>query len=678
VRPTPKSRILLTGAATLAGAEVLRELLSHPDVDSLRLLLPFDEAARTRLISHLEAYVGPLARRVTIVMGDLRLPRFGLSIGAWDELAASFDVGIHCAQRETTDQNLELARQANVLPVENWIRLLERNPVLRLHHLSTGFVGGARRGLLTEFDLDCGQRFHNAYERSKFEAEVRLRESRVSDRVTIYRPSHTLGRAKNGAAFHLGGAYPLLAALASSKALPGDGRARIDFVPADYVGAAIASLACAGADGTFHLACGWHASLPVKEAAAIAARGRGRKRGALLLPRIAAWMLPARSLELLHQGPVFDTYRADLALAPFALTRPDPAQWLETAVRAADARSVAPSIAIDDELQPRSERAAIHAVSVTRDDPAFTEKRFHQVGDVNVAYRDIGSGTPVVFLHGFAGAHAWDAVVERVVATKRRALIIETLGISDTDAPPSADYTLSAQAARVRGLLSALGIASAHIVGNDSGCVVAEFFAVRWPHCVRSLTLSDSDAQGPWPPPHAARLASLMRIPGGAALLASLMRVPLVARSSFGFGRLVHDRSLLTPERIRRYRDTVAGTPARRRHLTRFFRTLRDNDVAMLNQSLAQLDVPTLIVWGADNAYYSPSYGRKLLDTIPGARRLEIIPFASVSSHEERPELFAAKLIEFLNEIDDELEAELRPRHQSSGTSARTSRVYTT
>jgi pimeloyl-ACP methyl ester carboxylesterase/nucleoside-diphosphate-sugar epimerase len=666
-----KSRILLTGAATLVGAEVLRELLQHPDVASLQLLLPIEEGARTRLLSHLEAYVGSLARRVTIAMGDLRLPRFGLSIAAWDELASSFDVGIHCAQRETTDQNLERARQANLLPVESWIHLLECNPALRLHHLSTGFIGGTRRGLLTEFDLDCGQQFHNSYERSKFEAEVRLRESRVSDRVTIHRPSHTLGRAKNGAAFQLGGAYPLLAALASSSVLPGDGRARIDFVPADYVGAAISSLACSGATGTFHLACGWHASLPVKQAAAIAARAGGRKRGALLLPRIASWMLPTRSLELLHQGPVFDTYLADLALAPLAIARPDPSAWLETAVRAADARAT--HSPIDDELQPRTEHAAVHAIAIARDDPSFTEKRFHQIGDVNVAYRDIGSGEPVVFLHGFAGAHAWDGVAERI-ATQRRALIIETLGISDTEGPASADYSLPAQAARVRGLLSALGIASAHIVGNDTGAVIAEFFAVRWPHCTKSLTLSDADAHGTWPPPHVKQLLSLMRIPGGMSLLAASMRVPAIARSSFGFARLVHDQSMLTRERIARYRDTVAATPERRMRIRQFFRAFRGVDVATLGQMLAQLDVPTMVVWGADNAYHSPSYGKRLFDAIPGARRLELIPFAGISCHEERPELFAQKLTEFL----DDIEAELRPRHQSSGTSARTSRVYTT
>lgn len=350
-----KTRILLTGAATLPGAEILKELLLRPDVEAILLLMCGDESTRQRDFERLESYLGTMPPPVSLRAGDLRLPRFGLSPAAWEELAASFDIGFHYAQREALDQKLELARQASLRPVENWVQLLELNPKLRLHHLSTAFIGGTRHGLLTEFDLDCGQGFHNAWERSMFEAEVRLRESVCSDRSTVYRPSHMLGRSDTGDAFQLGGAYPLLATLASASLLPGDARARIDFVPANYVAASMVALAFSGATGNFHLACGWNDSLPVRQAASLAAKGRGRSRVARLLPRGVAVPLrlagaatlgglASRSLafttarDLLHQGTVFDTYLADMALAPLGITRPAPESWLETAVRRAESR----------------------------------------------------------------------------------------------------------------------------------------------------------------------------------------------------------------------------------------------------------------------------------------------------------------------------------------------------
>ena len=665
-----KSRVLLSGAATLVGSEVLRQLAARPDIESVRLLLSANEGRRDRALAGLAAYLGPLPPSVTAVPADLRLPRFGLSLAAWEELGEAADLVLHCAQREVQDQNLELARQANLRPVEGWIQLLGRNPALRLHHLSTSFVAGTRRGLLTEFDLDCGQGFHNAWERSKFEAELRLRESPAGARIAIYRPSHTLGRAADGGAIQLGGSYPLLASLAAAALLPGDGQARVDFVPADYVAAAMVALAFAGAQGTFHLASGWEASLPVQEAAVLVAKGCGRSRHALLLPRAftaplrlagsaTRGGLASRSLafttarDLLHQGPVFDSYLAERALAPLGLACPAPASWLETVVRAAEARRWE-SPPADELAEPVPAQPPVAAaVAVTRQDPAFQDKRFHHIGEVDVAYRDLGEGEPVVFFHGFAGAHSWDAVVERVIR-RRRAIVIETLGISDSEAPPSADFGLPAQAARARGLLSALGIQAAHVVGNDTGGVIAQMFAVRWPQCIKSLVLSDCDAHDIWPPPQVATLAAIMGWPGGTRLLTALMKIPAVARSHAGFRRMVHDKKLLTRERLEQYLAPVAASRERRTRLKRFFRSFAQADLDDMNHLLEQLEVPTLVIWGADNEYWSPSWGKRLHDAIPGARRLELIPFAGISCHEERPDLFSNLIDDFFGEIESE------------------------
>jgi pimeloyl-ACP methyl ester carboxylesterase len=401
-----------------------------------------------------------------------------------------------------------------------------------------------------------------------------------------------------------------------------------------------------------------------------------------MLPRGIAWPLRAagsatlgglasRSLafttarDLLHQGPVFDTFLADRALASLEIVRPGPQSWLDAAVRSAEERGwQAPPV--DEWGMPVSDAAlpaAAAEMALSRNDPVLREKRFHQVGDVNVAYRDIGEGEPVVFLHGMAGAHAWDGVVQRL-AIGRRTLIVETLGLSDTEGPTSADFGLAAQAARVRGLLSALDIPAAHIVGNDAGGVIAQIFAVRWPNCVKSLVLSDCDAHGTWPSGPLSWAARWMALPGGPAALAALLRIPAMAGSRAGFGRMVYDQRLLTGERLKRYVDMVAGNRSRRMRLKRFVRSLDQTDVASLNQLLGELDAPTLVVWGAENDYSSASWAKTLYDAIPGARRLELIPFAGISCHEERPDLFAQLLTQFFDEC-----------YQGIGTKAPTSRT---
>ncbi len=342
-----KTRILLTGATTLLGAEVLNELLRRADIETVVLI------SNNQEIGRLQAYLGRLPPHIISMRGDSCSQRFGLSKVEWDKVVTTVSLGFHCAQREINDQSLELARQENVRPMETWIEMLDRNPDLRLHHLSTAFVGGTRRGLFTEFDLNCGQGFNDAWERSKFEAEVRLRQSHVSERVTIYRPSHVLGREKTGQAFELGGAYPLLATIAGASILPGDRGARLDLVPADYVAAIMVALACSGAVGTFNLACGWEKSISVRRAVELVALARGGRRAGHLLPPSIAYPLRiagikalgrlasrshafAMARDRLHQGAVLDTYLADLALEPFKIAFPKPEQWLEKSVAYAD------------------------------------------------------------------------------------------------------------------------------------------------------------------------------------------------------------------------------------------------------------------------------------------------------------------------------------------------------
>jgi len=65
-------------------------------------------------------------------------------------------------------------------------------------------------------------------------------------------------------------------------------------------------------------------------------------------------------------------------------------------------------------------------------------------------------------------------------------------------------------------------------------------------------------------------------------------------------------------------------------------------------EGLRKFDRPTLILWAADDYYISPSWGRKLLDDIPGAQRMELIPFCGHFWQEEKPAEFSSLMGEFL------------------------------
>ncbi|WP_217130915.1 alpha/beta fold hydrolase [Streptomyces sp. AC558_RSS880] len=99
-------------------------------------------------------------------------------------------------------------------------------------------------------------------------------------------------------------------------------------------------------------------------------------------------------------------------------------------------------------------------------------------------------GDPVLLLHGFPQSrHTWDQVVPELHGAGLRTVVPDQRGYCDGARPAGADaYALPLLAGDAVGLLDALGIESAHVVGHDWGAVVAWCLAARHATRVRTLT----------------------------------------------------------------------------------------------------------------------------------------------------------------------------------------------
>src|SRR5207253_2994137 len=92
-----------------------------------------------------------------------------------------------------------------------------------------------------------------------------------------------------------------------------------------------------------------------------------------------------------------------------------------------------------------------------------------------------GAGEPVVFLHGFpTSGHLWSDVVAQMPAG-HRLVVTDLLGYGRSDPPGRHALTLHAHAARIVGLMDALRITSACIVGHGFGGGIAQSVAIHFP-----------------------------------------------------------------------------------------------------------------------------------------------------------------------------------------------------
>jgi len=114
-----------------------------------------------------------------------------------------------------------------------------------------------------------------------------------------------------------------------------------------------------------------------------------------------------------------------------------------------------------------------------------------QVNGVGLFYEEAGEGTPLVFVHEFAGeARSWHLQV-RFFARRYRTIAYNARGYPPSDVPgdPKA-YSQDQAVDDIRGLLDALGIGKAHICGLSMGGYATLHFGLRYPERALSLVVA--------------------------------------------------------------------------------------------------------------------------------------------------------------------------------------------
>lgn len=106
-----------------------------------------------------------------------------------------------------------------------------------------------------------------------------------------------------------------------------------------------------------------------------------------------------------------------------------------------------------------------------------------------IHYIAAGSGEPVLFLHQNLTSSEEFALVLPILATKYRAIAMDTLGSGESD-QPSRRYGVSDYADSVVSFLDALDIARASIIGHHTGAVFGVDVAATHPERVDKLVLS--------------------------------------------------------------------------------------------------------------------------------------------------------------------------------------------
>ncbi|MDH2240132.1 alpha/beta fold hydrolase [Pigmentiphaga sp. GD03639] len=284
--------------------------------------------------------------------------------------------------------------------------------------------------------------------------------------------------------------------------------------------------------------------------------------------------------------------------------------------------------------------------------PVFSEastSRFVRIdtGDqkLQLHYNDVGSGgETVVMLHGAGpGASGWanfNRNIEPLVEAGYRVILLDFPGWSKSDPVVSTGSRSDLNAQALKGMMDAIGLDKAHIIGNSMGAHSAVAFALSNPARTGKLVLMGGGTGGP---------SQFVPMPTeGLKLIGALYRDPTIENLKRMMNVFVYDPGSLTEELFQARLDNML---ARREHLRNFVKSSEVNPKQYpdLGHRLGEIKARTLVIWGRDDRFVPMDVGLRLLWGLPDAE-LHVFSRCGHWAQWEHAEKFNRMVREFLDD----------------------------
>lgn len=263
-----------------------------------------------------------------------------------------------------------------------------------------------------------------------------------------------------------------------------------------------------------------------------------------------------------------------------------------------------------------------------------------------IAYRDLGEGEPILFVHGLlVDGRLWDGVAERLAASFRCLVVDWPMGSHKSAMEASADLSPPGMVDVIVAFCDALSLERVTVVGNDSGGAISQMLTASHPERVERLILTNCDMFERFPPFPFSLMGPIARMPGGMELLAAPFRIGAVRRATY---------SLLTKHAIPRelVDDWLAPTlsdPAVKRDAGKLTAGAHKRHTLEAAQGLRSFERPVRFAWASEDRFFRLADAERLAAMVPDAR-IETIADAKTFVSLDQPERVAELIAGFMAE----------------------------
>jgi pimeloyl-ACP methyl ester carboxylesterase len=256
-----------------------------------------------------------------------------------------------------------------------------------------------------------------------------------------------------------------------------------------------------------------------------------------------------------------------------------------------------------------------------------TSEKIVQVGDIEIAYKMFGNGEPILLISGgSADKNAWDPTFISDLSSNHTVIVFDNRGVGNTTIG-SQPYTIEQVANDTAGLLDALKISKANVLGYSLGSYIAQQVAITYPEKVDRLILVASSCGGedsiPKPPDFLTLQAEIVnKISNNVSISQEENRALTTASLGEGWIRL-HPESL---ENVPEGQGFFASiSPEAQEGQANIGLSWEATNWDGVCDELARIAKPTLVIIGTDDNQYQPHENSLIIvEKIPGAWLIQI------------------------------------------------------
>jgi pimeloyl-ACP methyl ester carboxylesterase len=259
-----------------------------------------------------------------------------------------------------------------------------------------------------------------------------------------------------------------------------------------------------------------------------------------------------------------------------------------------------------------------------------------EVDRLSIKYEVQGEGEPLLLIPYLSADHACYAFQLPAYTEHFSCIAVDLPGSGDSD-KPAGPYSTDGYADQLAGFLGAMGVEQAHVAGMSLGATVAMQLAARYPDRVRSLSL-----HGGW---HASDAYLTTVVEQWRTMASTLPTVADVVIQGIFPWCFTPEMYVQRPEVVDALVDFMRSRPAQP---VEAFLAQTDGVLAHdASGALSEIDVPTLITFGARDLVCSTRFAEPLQSGIAGSELVVFDHLSHAGLHED-PETFNRTTLDFL------------------------------